>query len=164
MTVSTYSALMKVYAFCGLYDRACDLYGELLEQGLEPDTVVTTCVMRFAVEAGRKELLSQLIQKEPRSLQGCMLQIRAAGREKDVDGAFAILDRMKSAGMEVDSLACNSVLDVCVCAGDLARAHGLLSEMRTLGLLDTVSFNTMLKGYCATGDMKGSQDLIAEMQ
>merc|ERR1719330_2054161 len=36
MTVSTYSALMKVYAFCSLYDKACDLYGELLDQALEP--------------------------------------------------------------------------------------------------------------------------------
>ena len=37
MSVCTYSALMKVYANAGMVDRACDLYGEMVEDGLEPD-------------------------------------------------------------------------------------------------------------------------------
>lgn len=164
MTVSTYSALMKVYAFCGLHGKACDLYDELLMRGLEPDAVTTTCLMRFAMEAGRKELLAQLCEKDPHSIQGYMLRIRSAGREKDVDKAFAVLDDMKAAGLEVDALACNCVLDACVCAGDLARARDLMSEMRTSGLLDTISFNTMLKGYCTRGDIKGSQEVFMQMQ
>lgn len=164
MVVSTYSALMKVYAFCGLYGKACDLYDEILQSGLVPDQVTTTCLMRFAVEAGRHDLLEKLSEKEPQCLQGYMLRIRAAGRAKNVDGAFAILDKMKSAGLEVDGLACNCVLDACVCAGDLKRARSLMSEMKASGKLDTISFNTMLKGYCSHGDLKGSQELFAEMQ
>jgi len=164
MMTSTYSALMKVYAFCGLHGKACDLYDELLEKGLVPDAVTTTCLMRFAMEAGRTELLAKLSEKEPSSVQGYMLRIRSAGRNKDVDGAFAVLKQMKRAGLEVDGLACNCVLDACVCAGDLDRAKGLMAEMRTQNLLDTISFNTMLKLYCARGDMKGSQELFAQMQ
>ena len=72
MLVSTYSALMKVYAYCDLHGKAGDLYDELLEQGLEPDAItIITCIMK--------------------SVQGYMLRIRAAGRDKDVDGAFADL-------------------------------------------------------------------------
>jgi len=164
MIVSTYSALMKVYAFCGLHGKACDLYDELLECGLQPDGVTTSCLMRFALEAGRTELLSKLSEKDPSSIQGYMLRIRSAGRNKDVDGAFAILNKMRAVGLEVDGLACNCVLDACVSAGDLDRAWGLMSDMRSTGKLDTISFNTMLKGYCSRGDMKGSQDLFAQMQ
>jgi len=164
MMVSTYSALMKVYAYCGLHGKACDLYDELLERGLEPDAVTNTCLMRFALEAGRKDLLAKLSEKDPQSIQGYMLRIRSAGREKDVDGAFAVLKKMKAAGLEIDGLACNCVLDACVCAGDLDRAIELMTEMRKSNLLDTISFNTMLKGYCARGDMKGSQELFSQMQ
>jgi len=164
MIVSTYSALMKVYAFCGLHGKACDLFDELLERGLEPDAVTTSCLMRFALEAGRTELLTKLSQKDPKSVQGYMLRIRSAGRSKDVDGAFAVLDQMRASGLEIDGLACNCVLDACVSAGDLDRAWVLMSEMKSSGKLDTISYNTMLKGYCARGDMKGSQELFAQMQ
>lgn len=164
MLVSTYGALMKVYARCGLFGKACDLYPEILEVGLEPDSVIIVCLMRFAVEAGRNDLLAKLSAKEPHSLQGYMLRIRAAGREKDVEGAFAVLEQMKSAGLAVDALACNCVLDACVNAGDLQRARGLMAEMKKSSLLDTVSFNTMLKGYCSRGDVKASQELFAQLQ
>lgn len=163
MTVQTYSALMKVYAHCGLYGKACDLYDEFMELGLEPDSVITTCVMRFAMEAERPEMLRKLSEKQPQSIQGYMFRIRAAGKQKDVDGAFAILQKMKAAGIEVDGMACNCVLDACVCGGDMERARGLLSEMRATGFLSIISFNTMLKGYCGRGDMKGTQQLFAEM-
>jgi pentatricopeptide repeat protein len=40
MTVAVYSAMTKVYAYCGLHDRACDLYPEVFEQGFVPDSIM----------------------------------------------------------------------------------------------------------------------------
>lgn len=40
MTLSIYSALMKVYAFSGLYERACDLYEDIQKDGIEPDSIM----------------------------------------------------------------------------------------------------------------------------
>ena len=37
MSVCTYSALMKVYANAGMIEKACDLYDDMVEDGLEPD-------------------------------------------------------------------------------------------------------------------------------
>jgi pentatricopeptide repeat protein len=45
MTVPVYSAMMKVYAYCGLHARACDLYPEICEQGLVPDSIMYGCLM-----------------------------------------------------------------------------------------------------------------------
>ena len=36
MSIAVYSAWMKVYAFCGFYGRACDLYPEIIASGLSP--------------------------------------------------------------------------------------------------------------------------------
>jgi len=56
MSIAVYSALMKVYAYCGMYDRACDLYDRICEDNLEPDAMMYGCLMKFAVECGRTEL------------------------------------------------------------------------------------------------------------
>merc|ERR1719161_3418401 len=37
MTIALYSSLMKVYAYSGLYDKACDIYEQVKADGLEPD-------------------------------------------------------------------------------------------------------------------------------
>ena len=46
----------------------------------------------------------------------------------------------------------------------MERTHGLLAEMRTMRLLDTVSMNAMLKGFCSLGDMKRAQELLKQIQ
>merc|ERR1719238_112835 len=51
MTLSIYSALMKVYASAKMYNKCCDLYPEVLEDGIEPDAVMIGCLMNFAARA-----------------------------------------------------------------------------------------------------------------
>jgi pentatricopeptide repeat protein len=44
-TIALYSSLTMVYAYSGMYVKACDLYGQILEEGLEPDQMVYNCLM-----------------------------------------------------------------------------------------------------------------------
>lgn len=165
MTVTVYSALMKVYAYCDLHGRACDLYGEIVERGLEPDDLMYGCLLRFAVEADRTELLYKLSDSAPQlDSQTCMLLIQSAGRTKDVGRAFAVLHRMASSGLTVDTSAYNCVLDACVRAGDQKRASDLVREMRGQGTLDIVTHNIRLKGACAAGDVENAWTVFAEIE
>merc|ERR1719359_255519 len=165
MTISAYSALMKVYAHSGMYDKACDLYDHIREEGLEPDAMMYGCLMKFSVECGRTDLSRELFEKSPQlDIQNYMSLIRAAGRDKDVDRAFAVLEKLKSSGVSVDIAAYNCVLDACVSAADMKRARTLMKEMQTLSNLDIITYNTLMKGYCTTGDIRGAKDLLQEMQ
>jgi len=164
MTISCYSALMKVYAYCGMYDKACDLYAQIRAEGLEPDSMMYGCLMKFSVECGRTELSRELFEKSPSlDIQNYMSLIRAAGRDKDVDRAFSVLEKLKSSGVSVDIAAYNCVLDACVSAGDMKRARVLMAEMQTIATLDIITYNTLLKGYCSKGDVRGAKDLFLEM-
>jgi pentatricopeptide repeat protein len=164
MTISCYSALMKVYAYCGMYDKACDLYSQIREEGLEPDSMMYGCLMKFAVECGRTDLSRELFDKSPSlDIQNYMSLIRAAGRDKDVDRAFALMERLKSSGVCVDIAAYNCVLDACVSAGDMKRARALILDMQKIAKLDIITYNTLLKGYCAKGDVRGAKELFLEM-
>jgi len=165
MTVVMYSALMKVYSYCGLYSQACDLYDQLRADGLEPDSVMYGCLMKFSAECGRTDLTKELFTKAPVGVEihHYMALIRAAGQDKDVDKAFTILEKLKSSGSQLDAMVCNSVLDVCSSAGDMTRARGLVDDMRKDGLLDQISYNTLLKGYASCGDSRRAEQVMAEM-
>lgn len=165
MSIAVYSALMKVYAYCGLYDKACDLYPEICAQGLEPDSMMYGCLMKFAVECGRTDLSRELFAKAPQlDIQNYMSLIRAAGRDKDIERAFAMLEKLKGSGVSVDIAAYNCVLDACVSVGDLKRGRLLMAEMRTVANLDIITYNTLLKGYCSKGDLKGAKEVFLEMK
>lgn len=166
MTIAVYSALMKVYAYCGMYDKACSLYDQIREDGLEPDAMMYGCLMKFSVECGRTDLSRELSERAPcLDIQNYMSLIRAAGRDRDVDRAFSVLSRLQASGVALDVAAYNCVLDVCVSAGDMKRARTLMEEMKEVhGSLDVITYNTLMKGYCACGDVRGARELLTEMQ
>jgi len=165
MTISIYSALMKVYAYCGMYDKACDLYDNIRQDGLEPDSMMYGCLMKFSVECGRTQLSQELSEKAPSlDIQNFMSLIRAAGRDRDIDRAYAVLQRMRDLKVALDVTAYNCVLDVCVQVGDMKRAKTLLNEMREQKMMDVISYNTFLKGYTSKGDLASAKALIREME
>jgi pentatricopeptide repeat protein len=123
------------------------------------------CLMKFAVECGRTDLSRDLSEKAPSlDIQNYMSLIRAAGRDHDVDRAFAVLEKLKKSGITLDNAAYNCALDVCASAGQLDRAHELIKEMRSNSTLDIITFNTLLKGHCNAGDLKGAKRLLVDMK
>lgn len=165
MTVALYSAFMKVYAFSGMYDKACDLYDQMRKEGLQPDSMMYGCLMKFAVECGRTDLSRNIGELAPvLDIQNYMSLIRACNRDKDVDRAFAVLDKLKASGIASDLAAYNCVLDVCVSAGEMGRARKLVQEMKERSRVDQVTYNTLLKGVVRMGDLAGAKRLLAEME
>jgi len=165
MSIVVYSALMKVYAYSGLYDKACDLYDQIKADGLEPDSMMYGCLMKFAAECGRSEFSRFLADKAPTlDVQNYMSLIRAAGRDKDVNRAFAVLQRLQDTGVVLDLPAYNCVLDVCVCVGDLKRAKSLIEQMKGACSIDIITYNTLLKGLCNAGDISGAKAWLQEME
>jgi len=164
MTIAMYSTLMKVYAFCNMYGKACDLYELLRQDGLQPDAMMCGCLMKFAVECGRTELSRQIAEIAPNlGIQNYMSLIRAAGRDRDVERAFGVLERVRASPVPADAAVHNCVLDVCVSAGDMDRARSLLAEMRQLGHVDVITHNTLIKGYCQMGDRHAAKACMNDM-
>jgi len=165
MTITLYSALMKVYAYCGMYDKACDLYSNILEEGLEPDQIMYSCFMKFAVECDRISFLRELSQKVPSlDLQNSMSLIRAAMKDKNVASAFEVLERLKAVGLNPDVTAYNAILNVCAVAGDLENTQRILKEMEGNVTMDLTSYNTALKAYCTCNDANGARRVLSDME
>ncbi len=115
MSIAVYSALMKVYAYCCCYGRACDLYPQIIASGLTPDAIMYGCLMRVSVQRGRKELSQELSRLAPQlDTQNYMSLIRAAGHDKGADRAFQLLEKLKDAGDKMDLAMYYFVLDACL--------------------------------------------------
>ncbi len=160
-----YSAWMRVYAYCGLYEKACGLYEQLTADGLEPDATMYGCLMKFAVDCGQSELSQQLFKKAPVvDIQNYMSLIRACGRTHNVTRAVQILRDIQESEVAIDVAAYNCVLDVCVVSGDTGTAHTLFQEMKRDGIIDVITYNTVIKGYCQAGDLDAAMSLLCQMK
>mmetsp|Transcript_36261 Transcript_36261/g.67745 ORF Transcript_36261/g.67745 Transcript_36261/m.67745 type:complete len:624 (+) Transcript_36261:1-1872(+) len=124
--------------------------------------------MKFAVECGRTDLSRELFGKvqslQTIDMKHYMSLIRAAGRDKDVERAFQVLQNLKDSNVTPDLAAYNCVLDVCVSVGDLHRARELIVEIRSVSKLNIITYNTFLKGFCALGDITGAKEVLTEME
>jgi pentatricopeptide repeat protein len=165
-SVVVYSALMRVYAMSRLFHKTCDLYATLREDGLEPDTIMYGSLIKAAVECGRLDLSKTLLQKSGTlDIQNYMSLFRACGRERNSRKAVELLGELESSDVGVDTTAYNCVLDVCIKCGDKKSVADLFTKMKVTGYVDTISYNTLLKGMGAgaTG-LTDAGMVLAEMR
>merc|ERR1719215_687928 len=102
------------------------------------------CLMKFAAECGRTDLSRRLSEKAPcLDLHNYMSLFRAAGRDKDVKQAFAVLERLRKSGLAADIAPYNCVLDVCASCGAMQRARALVTEMKQYFEIDIITLNTL---------------------
>ena len=64
----------------------------------------------------------------------------------------------------LDVTVYNCVLDVCVSAGAIDRAKGLMEEMQAQRVaMSVVTHNTLLKGNCHVGEFAQAKAILAEI-
>lgn len=163
--IPVYSSLMKVYAYAGLYDKACDLYEQILQDGVKPDAMMYGCLMKFAMECGRSELLNRLTKEIPSlDIQHYMTLIKSAGQDRNVDRAFEVFRQLQASNLNPDIAAFNGILDVCAKAGDIRRVKELVKELKEQRKADIITFNTLIKALCSKGDLEAAEATLLEIE
>merc|ERR1719199_737607 len=94
--------------------------------------------------------------------------IRARSKENDLEGAMQVFRKLQSSGVQLTSLAYNALLDSCVQCGKVNVALQHFNEMKDLGLVDVVSYNTLVKARkllseMAENDIQANQVTYNEM-
>eukprot|EP00927_Polykrikos_kofoidii_P049379 TRINITY_DN43443_c0_g1_i1.p1 TRINITY_DN43443_c0_g1~~TRINITY_DN43443_c0_g1_i1.p1 ORF type:complete len:861 (+),score=125.95 TRINITY_DN43443_c0_g1_i1:241-2823(+) len=165
-TLATHKALMKVYACCGLFSEACDVYEKVKEDGFQPDATMHSCFMKLAAKCGRSDLCHLIDDVCPQgNAHKYMCLIRAAGRDGNAPKALELMRELGASqpgGIHV--MAYNCVLDVCVTHGDMSVALNLVHEMERVSAPNSVTYNTLAKGYCARGQLASARRVICQME
>merc|ERR1719426_375857 len=102
-------------------------------------------------------------EKEDVDISKHVAMIRARSRENDLEGAMQVFRKLQTSGVQLTSLAYNALLDSCVQCGKVNVALQHFKEMKDLGLVDVVSYNTLLKAYLKQGQIVKARKLLTEM-
>merc|ERR1719243_62338 len=102
-------------------------------------------------------------RKEEVDISKHVAMMRARSKENDLEGAMQVFRKLQSSGVQLTSLAYNALLDACVQCGKVHVALQHFKEMQDLGLVDVVSYNTLLKAYLKQGQIVKARKLLGEM-
>merc|ERR1719420_2837410 len=102
-------------------------------------------------------------EKEEVDISKHVAMIRARSRENDLEGAMQVFRKLQSSGVQLTALAYNALLDSCVQCSKVNVALQHFKEMKDLGLVDVVSYNTLLKAYLKQGQIVKARKLLSEM-
>merc|ERR1719269_153842 len=101
-------------------------------------------------------------RKEEVDISKHVAMIRARSKENDLEGAMQVFRKLQSSGVQLTALAYNALLDSCVQCGKVNVALQHFKEMKDLGLVDVVSYNTLLSEM-AESDIQANQVTYNEM-
>mmetsp|Transcript_26002 Transcript_26002/g.41810 ORF Transcript_26002/g.41810 Transcript_26002/m.41810 type:complete len:469 (+) Transcript_26002:1-1407(+) len=148
-------------------------------KSLPADKVVFSCLINGALESGAAESAAQMLERyrqadiEPRDF---VLLFRTYVATNDMDSAEQVFREL---GARMTPLMLNLLLLTCVNAKSCDRAYRLLQEARgfediaekkhMLGeerdrIVDVVSYNTVIKGFAQSSDLKRCFDCLHEMR
>merc|ERR1719252_542577 len=102
-------------------------------------------------------------RKEEVDISKHVAMMRARSKEHDLEGAMQVFRKLQSSGVQLTSLVYNALLDSCVQCGKVNVALQHFNEMKELGFVDVVSYNTLLKAYLKIGQIHKARALLAEM-
>merc|ERR1719253_752602 len=102
-------------------------------------------------------------RKEEVDISKHVAMMRARSKENDLEGAMQVFRKLQSSGVQLNALAYNALLDSCVQCGKVNVALQHFKEMQDLGLVDVVSYNTLLKAYLKQGQIAKARKLLTEM-
>merc|ERR1719214_121002 len=102
-------------------------------------------------------------RKEEVDISKHVAMMRARSKENDLEGAMQVFRKLQSSGVQLTALAYNALLDSCVQCGKVNVALQHFKEMQDLGLVDVVSYNTLLKAHLKQGQIVKARKLLGEM-
>jgi len=102
-------------------------------------------------------------EKEEVDVSKHVAMMRARSKEQDLEGAMQVFQKLQSSGVQLTALVYNALLDSCVQCGKVNIALQHFNEMKELGFVDVVSYNTLLKAYLKIGQIHKARTLLAEM-
>lgn len=163
-------ALMRYYSDAGLHEKACNIYEWHLKQpGFQSmnrsllDARTERCIMNSLLKCGRESIAKGILDAAPANVAKHIAMIRDCASKKNLEGSMSVFQTLKDSGVEVTRSMYNAVLDACVECGDLHRAEQWMASMRKEGVIDVVSYNTIVKAQVRAGNFSQARVLMEEM-
>jgi pentatricopeptide repeat protein len=170
------SALIRLYADNDCHEKACDVYenelqrvqfvqvGASMQRSMLLDTHVERSLMNAALRCGRSNLAKRLLDSPSGHIAKHITMIRNCAAENNLQGAMRVFDSLQQSGAEMNTVIYNTVLDACVECRDLSAAESWMQQMKEAGMVDVVSFNTLIKAHLIHQNFTKARAVIDQMK
>eukprot|EP00448_Togula_jolla_P024625 CAMPEP_0170592914 /NCGR_PEP_ID=MMETSP0224-20130122/13171_1 /TAXON_ID=285029 /ORGANISM="Togula jolla, Strain CCCM 725" /LENGTH=1031 /DNA_ID=CAMNT_0010916837 /DNA_START=96 /DNA_END=3191 /DNA_ORIENTATION=- len=165
-------ALVRFHAEAGRFHKACELYDKALKQAssgeptkpLSLDSRTERCLVIAALQCGREDILMTLLEGSPAEASKYLSLIRGCASKGSLSVATRLFGLLQERGIELSVSLWNTLLDACVECKEFDEAAALLKQMQGTGIVDQVSYNTMIKAYLQQGLHDGPRALMQDMR
>jgi pentatricopeptide repeat protein len=161
------SAFIRFYLDSGMSEKACDVFEQdvqsLSNEGMV-DARMERSLLGAALRCGRTALANKLLEASPSDVAKHITMIQKCASERNLSGAFSIFESLKQSGVDLNSVVYNTVLDACVQCRDLKAAEKWMETTRQAGMVDVVSYNTIIKAHLLNHNSTKARSLMDEMR
>lgn len=157
----TLGILVKAYGQSGRMKSVLKVWDDMAEQREAANAVTYGCMIDACVKCGNLQKAEAIFQdmKEGGRHRNTVLYtilIKGYGLEKDLRKALDLFREMPAEEVPYNTITYNSIVDACIKCADTGTAEEIVAEMEEAGSgvqPDLITFSTLLKGYCQSGDL-----------
>jgi pentatricopeptide repeat protein len=141
-SVRCYNSMITAYARSCRVGNCLELYKEMRECGVQPNTVTFTAL-----------------------ITGCTNSKKARGQRAGFNTTLGLFRQMQALQLKPDKQVYTSMLDYCAVTNHMDHASEILDEMRNAGLQpNLITFNVLLKGAAKCGDISLVEQYFTELK
>uniref|UniRef100_A0A2N9HKQ3 Pentacotripeptide-repeat region of PRORP domain-containing protein n=1 Tax=Fagus sylvatica TaxID=28930 RepID=A0A2N9HKQ3_FAGSY len=165
-----FSIVVRMYIKAGLLSKACSVLDMMDKQGdIVPDIYLFRDMLRIYQRCGMLGKLADLYYKILKSgvtwdqeMYNCV--INCCARALPVDELSRLFDEMLQLGFSPNTITFNVMLDVYGKSKLFTKAKRLFWMAQKQGLVDVISYNTIIAAYGQNKDFKNMSSTVRKMQ
>ncbi|XP_061349897.1 pentatricopeptide repeat-containing protein At3g61520, mitochondrial-like [Gastrolobium bilobum] len=166
----TYNCLIDGFFKAGNIDKACELFSQMNEEGLQPSVVTLNTLVDGMCKHGRVFSAVEFFNEmKGKGLKGNAVTytalISAFCGVNNIDKAMQYFDEMFSSGCSPDAIVYYSLISGLSIAGRMDDASIVVSKLKQAGFsLDTVCYNVLISGFCKKKKLERVYEMLNEME
>ena len=127
------------------------------------DVRMNHVLMNAALRRGRTHPAKNMLSASPSDIAKRITVICNCAAQNDLQGAVSAFDSLEKSGVDMNSIIYSSVLDTCVEWRDLKAAEAWMEQTENVGMMDVVSYNTLIKAHLQTGNFDKARCSMSDM-
>merc|ERR1719174_1776550 len=175
LTAPTYGSMIKAYGQGRDVERIWELWTEMTSRQVKPTAITLGCMVDALVMNQCVEDAFALVHKvwedvENKDSVNTVIYstiLKGFKMQRQPEKVFSVYQEMKQRGISCNTITFNTILDVCAHGGAMHRVPQLLEDMKAMQPQvepDIITYSTIVKGYCMSGDVDKAFQVLQEMK
>eukprot|EP00420_Gonyaulax_spinifera_P031130 CAMPEP_0197871124 /NCGR_PEP_ID=MMETSP1439-20131203/1632_1 /TAXON_ID=66791 /ORGANISM="Gonyaulax spinifera, Strain CCMP409" /LENGTH=796 /DNA_ID=CAMNT_0043490053 /DNA_START=148 /DNA_END=2536 /DNA_ORIENTATION=+ len=173
LTAPTYGSMIKAFGQAREVVRMWAVWQEMVTRGVQPTAITLGCMVEALVANRRTEEAFELVyeawgdDKRAHLVNTVTCSTLLKGLAKNPEKVLEVYDEMRARGVECNTIAYNTILNVFAQSRAMHHVPRILEDMKNVTPPvepDVVTYSTLIKGFCASGGLDRALGLLTAMQ